>query len=124
MFVNVEDTTSTEMQLKVAVASKDWCPVRTRVDAKEMEGEVMFVRPLLDGHSKFMYSVALFMDPSCGNLKERVDAQKDMYRLPTWYGFDFALLVERRMKLEEMCIKLGYWFDEMSDEMSDEMPIL
>jgi hypothetical protein len=112
------------MQLKVAVASKDWFPVKIRVDVKEMEGEVIFVRPLvsLDGHCKYMYSVALFMDPTCSKLKERVDAQKEMYRLPAWCGFDMMLLIERRMKLEEMCRKLEetrYWFDDDNDSMKE-----
>lgn len=117
--------------LKVSTASKDWCPVRIRVDMKESEGEVLFVRPTisLDGYAKYQYYVALFMDSASNQISRRVEAQKENYRMPkTWVGFDMMLMIERRMRLEEMIRKMDamrYWFDDDSDDnMSDEMPVL
>ena len=95
--------------LKVNASNKEYTPIRIRVDCKSMEGEAIFVKPLLslDGNMKFIYSVVLFMDPENCRLQERVNAQKDMYRNTSWSGsLDMMLLMERRNRLLEICRKM------------------
>ena len=128
------DSSSTSDQpgflLKVSNANKDWSPMRIRVDPKEMEGEVIFCRALisLDGNMKFIYSVVLFMDAESKTLRRRVNVQRDIYANSSWVGIDMMHLMERRMRLEEMCRKmkaLGYGYcnnDESSNDSSLEMP--
>jgi hypothetical protein len=125
---------STEPGFVLKVTSKDWCPVRIRCNSKETEGEVMFVRPMInsfDGNMKFLYSVVLFMDQESPKVQERVDAQKESYRHTTWIGCDMLRLIERRIRLEEFCRqieehkRLLMWLDDSSsDDSDDNMPDL
>lgn len=110
--------------LKVNASHKEYTPIRIRVDSKSMEGEAIFVKPLisLDGNMKFIYSVVLFMDPKNCSFQERVNAQKDMYRNTSWSGsLDMMLLMERRNRLLEICRKMeAQWKTDDGSDVSDD----
>ena len=114
--------------LKVEKDSSDCCPIRIRVvrEGEETEGEVIFVKPImsLDGRMNMVYNVVLFMDPNSSKIEQRVKTQKKEYQDIIWGQFQMQLLIERRIRLLELCRELqlqGVSFEEENSSL-DELP--